>query len=148
MEWTNCQKLPKNDTQNIPNTYKDNPKLFATEIFEISSKIFSKNIISHRKLSSCRGCSYFCPISYSIIPNILSFYPKVREIQLILFYLKLPFRAPPNFRLINPKFRHLGDLYLQWRSCLLNEWTLPLTFKKFFFTSGVHSQSVWLGEGK
>ena len=72
-----------------------------------------QNIISHRKSISCRGCSYFCPISYSIIPNVLSFYPKFREIQLILFYLKLPFRALPNFRLINPKFRHLGDLYLQ-----------------------------------
>ena len=44
MEWTNCQKLPKNGTQNIPNTYKNNPKLFATEIFEISSKIYSKTL--------------------------------------------------------------------------------------------------------
>ena len=44
MEWTNCQKLPKNGTQNIPNTYKNNPKLFATEIFEISSKINSKTL--------------------------------------------------------------------------------------------------------
>ena len=135
MERTNCQKLPKNDTQNIPNTYKDNPKLFATEIFEISSKIFSKNIISHRKLSSCRGCSYFCPISYSIIPNILSFYPKVREIQLILFYLKLPFRAPPNFRLINPKFRHLGDLYLQCTSCVFFYLTQQNTLCIYFYSS-------------
>ena len=33
MEWTNYQKLPKNGTQNNPNTYKNNPKLFTTEIY-------------------------------------------------------------------------------------------------------------------
>ena len=90
-----------------------------------------QNIISHRKSISCRGCSYFCPISYSIIPNVLSFYPKVREIQLILFYLKLPFRAPPNFRLINPKFRRLGDLYLQCATktnCMILKITRHNTF--------------------
>ena len=42
MEWTNYQKLPNNGTQNIPNTYKINPEHFATESFEISSKISSK----------------------------------------------------------------------------------------------------------
>ena len=82
-----------------------------------------QNIISHRKSISCRGCSYFCPIFYSIIPKVListlklgsmvSNISNIREIQLILFYFKLSFRAPPNFRLINPKFRCLGDLYLQ-----------------------------------
>ena len=38
----NYQKLPNNGTQNIPNTYKINPEHFATESFEISSKISSK----------------------------------------------------------------------------------------------------------
>jgi len=42
MEWKTRQKLPKNGTQNIPNTYKTNPELNIPESLEMSSKIYSK----------------------------------------------------------------------------------------------------------